>query len=263
MLQIGLQKWIQRLGSTISLFFRLLIRLKTIKINTNNLVEQIYIVGPGSLNITLLTACFISMVFTMQIAKEFLYLDAASAIGAVIIIAFTRELSPVLTAVIIAGKIGSSFTAEIATMETTEQIDALYLLNTNPIDYLVFPKVVACFIMLPILSTISLTSSIAISIFVAFVMYDVPSNVFLKSAFKALSLSDFLSCLEKSICFAIIIAFVSCQWGLTSTGGAKGVGNSTTSSVVTILLTIFITDFILSYFMFQTTGSSIAQANNI
>nr|AIA21623.1 hypothetical chloroplast RF63 [Neopyropia fucicola] len=263
MLQIELQRWIQRFSATIRLFFRLLIRLKTIKVNTNNLVEQIYIVGPGSLNITLLTACFISMVFTMQIAKEFLYLDAASAIGAVIVIAFTRELSPVLTAVIIAGKIGSSFTAEIATMETTEQIDALYLLNTNPIDYLVFPKVAACFLMLPILSIISLTTSIAISLFVAFVMYDVPSSVFLKSAFKALSISDFLNCLEKSMFFAIIIGFISCQWGLSSTGGAKGVGNSTTSSVVTILLTVFITDFVLSYFMFQTTGSSIAQANNI
>lgn len=263
MLQIELQKWIQRFSSTIRLFFRLLIRLKTIKVNTNNLVEQIYIVGPDSLNITLLTACFISMVFTMQIAKEFLYLDAASAIGAVIVIAFTRELSPVLTAVIIAGKIGSSFTAEIATMETTEQIDALYLLNTNPIDYLVFPKVASCFLMLPILSIISLTASIAISLFVAFVMYDIPSSVFLKSAFNALSISDFLICLEKSMFFAIIIGFISCQWGLTSNGGAKGVGNSTTSSVVTILLTVFITDFVLSYFMFQTTGSSIAQANNI
>nr|AIA21419.1 hypothetical chloroplast RF63 [Pyropia kanakaensis] len=263
MFQIELQRWAERLSATISLFFKLIVRLKTIRINTNNLVEQIYTVGPGSLNITLLTACFISMVFTMQIAKEFLYLDSASAIGGVIIIAFTRELSPVLTAVIIAGRIGSSFTAEIATMETTEQIDALYLLNTNPIDYLVFPKVIACFVMLPVLSTISLSSSIAISIFVAFAMYDIPCSVFLKSAFKALSISDFLSCLEKSICFAIIIALISCQWGLTSTGGAKGVGNSTTSSVVSILLTIFITDFILSYFMFQTTGSSIAQANNI
>lgn len=233
------------------------------KININNLIEQVYIVGPGSLNITLLTACFISMVFTMQIAKEFLYLDAASAIGAVVIISFTRELSPVLTAVIIAGKIGSSFTAEIATMETTEQIDALYLLNTNPIDYLVFPKVAACFIMLPILSIVSLTASVAVSTFVAFIMYDVPSSVFLRSAFKALSFSDFSNSLGKSLCFGIIIAFISCQWGLTSTGGAKGVGNSTTSSVVTILLTIFITDFVLSYFMFQTTGSSIAQANNI
>ena len=263
MFQFELQKWMQRLNSTISLFFRLLTRLKTIKINLNNLIEQIYIVGPGSLNITLLTACFISMVFTMQIAKEFLYLDAASAIGAVIIIAFTRELSPVLTAVIIAGKIGSSFTAEIATMETTEQIDALYLLNTNPIDYLIFPKVAACCIMLPILNTISLTTSIAISIFVAFIMYDVPSNIFLKSAFQALSITDFLYSLEKSLCFGIVISFISCQWGLTSSGGAKGVGNSTTSSVVTILLAIFIIDFILSYFMFQTTGSSIAQTHNI
>ena len=263
MLQIELQKWVYKLNSTISLLFRLIVRLRTMKINLNNLVEQIYIVGPGSLNITLLTACFISMVFTMQIAKEFLYLDAGGAIGAVIIIAFTRELSPVLTAVIIAGKIGSSFTAEIATMETTEQIDALYLLNTNPIDYLIFPKVAACCIMLPILTTISLSTSIAISIFVAFIMYDIPSSIFLKSAFKALSMADFLSALEKSLCFGIIISFISCQWGLTSHGGAKGVGNATTSSVVTILLTIFITDFILSYFMFQTTGSSIAQANNI
>jgi len=263
MFQFELKKWIQRLNSTLSLFANLLVRLRIMKINTNNLIEQIYLVGPGSLNITLLTACFISMVFTMQIAKEFLHLDAASALGAVIVIAFTRELSPVLTAVIIAGKIGSSFTAEIATMETTEQIDALYLLNTNPIDYLVFPKVAACCIMLPILTTISLMSSIAISIFISFVMYNIPCSIFLKSAFRALSISDFFSSLEKSLCFGIIIAFISCQWGLTSSGGAKGVGNSTTSSVVTILLTIFITDFILSYFMFQTTGSSIAQGNNI
>nr|BED43104.1 hypothetical protein [Pyropia sp. Myanmar_A]BED43301.1 hypothetical protein [Pyropia sp. Myanmar_B]BED43498.1 hypothetical protein [Pyropia sp. Myanmar_C] len=263
MLNFKLQKSIKRLISTIRLLLKLLMRIKTIKINTSNLVEQIYIVGPGSLNITLLTACFISMVFTMQIAKEFLYLDGASAIGAVIIISFTRELSPVLTAVIIAGKIGSSFTAEIATMETSEQIDALYLLNTNPIDYLVFPKVIACLLMLPVLSTISLTASVAFSIFIAFMMYDIPSSIFLKSAFKAISISDFLSCLEKSICFAFIIAFISCQWGLSTTGGAKGVGNSTTSSVVTILLAIFIADFILSYFMFQATGSSIAQVKNI
>nr|YP_010338256.1 hypothetical protein MW410_pgp174 [Bangia atropurpurea]UNJ18206.1 hypothetical protein [Bangia atropurpurea] len=263
MFQFELKKWIDRLNSTVYLFFHLLVRLKTMKVNVNNLIEQIYLVGPGSLNITLLTACFISMVFTMQIAKEFLHLDASRALGAVIVIAFTRELSPVLTAVIIAGKIGSSFTAEIATMETTEQIDALYLLNTNPIDYLVFPKVAACFIMLPILSTISLTASIAVSIFVSFVMYGIPSSIFLKSAFLALSISDFLKSLEKSVCFGIIIAFISCQWGLTSSGGAKGVGNSTTSSVVTILLTIFITDFVLSYLMFQNTGSSIEQANNI
>ena len=96
-----------------------------------DVLEQMLIIGPGSLTISLVTAFFVSMVFALQVAKELLYLNAINLVGSILTIAFVRELSPVLISVIIIGRVGSSFTAELATMKVTEQVDALYLLNTN------------------------------------------------------------------------------------------------------------------------------------
>lgn len=221
------------------------------------IVENILIVGPGSLSISLVTAFFVSMVFTLQIVKEFLYLNAISLIGAILTISFVRELSPVLTSVIVIGRIGSCFTAELATMKVTEQIDALYLLNTSPIKYLIIPRVISCVSMLPILSLLSFVTSIASSAFICFTLYNINPNVFLASSFSSLLLSDILKSLFKTIVFGLIISIVSCYWGLIATGGAKGVGQSTTASVVTCLLAVFISDFLLSYFMFDKLDSSI------
>lgn len=231
--------------------------LQFLEIDLYSIVEQVIIVGPGSLAISLITAFFVSMVFALQVAKEFLYLNVVSLIGSVLTLAFIRELSPVLISVIIIGRVGSCFTAELATMKATEQVDALYLLNTSPIVYLVIPRVIACVIMLPILNLLSFATSIASSAFICFTLYSIDPTTFFISSFASLSLTDLFKSLLKSIIFAIVISFNSCYWGLSTIGGAKGVGRSTTSSVVTSLISIFILDFVLSYLMFHNLGSSI------
>nr|YP_010986253.1 mlaE family lipid ABC transporter permease subunit [Pachymeniopsis lanceolata]WOL37171.1 mlaE family lipid ABC transporter permease subunit [Pachymeniopsis lanceolata] len=252
-----LYKWHQKKKILCLFFNSLFIQYRISKIELFNTLDQILLVGPGSLSISLVTACFVGFVFTLQVAKEFLYFDAASLIGAVLTIAFIRELSPVLTSVIIIGRIGSCFTAELATMKVTEQIDALYLLDTNPVIYLVLPRVLASIVMLPMLNIFSFSTSLASSAFICFILYGIDPVLFFLSSFSALSFSDIINSLLKTIVFALAISMISCSWGLKAKGGAKGVGQSTTSSVVTCLLTVFILDFILSYIMFSNLESSI------
>lgn len=257
LLQLNLSEFYRKIKITSDLIINLLLKLRYSNINFNNTLELMSIVGPGSLTICLITAFFIGMVFTLQVAKEFLYLDAISLIGPVLTIAFIRELSPVLTSIIIIGRIGSAFTAELATMRVTEQIDALYLLKTNPLFYLVFPRVLACMLMTPLLNFLSFATSLASSSLICFTAYNISPSLFFTSSFASLSLVDVLKSLFKALVFGLIISIISCSWGLNANGGAKGVGKSTTSSVVVCLLTLFILDFILSYFMFSKLESAI------
>lgn len=247
--QITISDWLKKCYIAYQLICRLVQSVYIPKKNTYHLLQQIQIMGIGSLTIVLLTAFFIGLVFTFQVAKEFAALNAINLVGSVLTITFVRELSPVLTAVIVAGRIGSAFTAEIATMKVTEQIDVLFILNTDPFDYLIIPRVYACILMLPILNIFALATSIASSIFVGFVLYNIPVSVFLNSSM--ISIIDFGYSSFKAVIFGFLIGVISCSWGLSTTGGAKNVGKSTTSSVVTILLAIFMIDFVLSYFMFH------------
>jgi len=211
-------------------------------------------VGPESLLIALTTAAFVGMVFTIQVAREFITLGAGTAVGGVLALALTRELAPVLTAVVLAGRVGSAFAAEIGTMRVTEQIDALYMLKTDPIDYLVTPRVIACCTMLPILTILSLATGLAGGFLIATSLYNISPSVFLNSARNFLGLWDLFSSAIKAFFFGALVAIIGSSWGLTTTGGAKGVGQSTTTAVVTALLGIFVFNFFLSWVMFQGLG---------
>jgi phospholipid/cholesterol/gamma-HCH transport system permease protein len=215
------------------------------------------IVGPHSLGILVVTASFIGIVFTLQIVKEFLFLNASNFIGAILALAFIRELSPILTAVILTGRISSSFTAELATMKVTEQIDALFLLRVNPFVYLVLPRLIACLFMLPCLNIIFFYTSLCSSIIVCSIFYNIHPWTFLYSFFTAVSYVDFIKSSMKALVFSLIISIISCLWGLTTNGGSKKVGLVTTSSVVTSLLLVFIVDCILTYIIFNQTSSLI------
>jgi phospholipid/cholesterol/gamma-HCH transport system permease protein len=195
------------------------------------------------------------MVFTIQVAREFIFFGAGSFVGGVLSLALTRELAPVLTAVVVAGRVGSAFAAEIGTMRVTEQIDALYILKTDPIDYLVIPRVIACSLMLPLLTIISLVTGLLGGLLISDSLYGVSYSLFLQSAQNFLQTWDLISSMLKSLIFGILIAIIGCSWGLTTTGGAKGVGQSTTTAVVTSLLAIFVANFFLSWLMFQGTGN--------
>ena len=250
-----MNKLLERLLASILLTGQIILHILQAKIYRLNTFEQMAFVGPASLAISLITAAFVGMVFTIQVAREFIYFGATTAVGGVLSIALTRELAPVLTAVVLAGRVGSAFAAEIGTMKVTEQIDALHMLKTDPIDYLVTPRVLACCFMLPVLTVLSLLMGITGGLVIADSIYDISTTVFLESIRNFLKVWDLCACVIKSAVFGAMIAIIGCNWGLTTTGGAKGVGQSTTAAVVISLIAIFIANFLLSWLMFQGTGS--------
>ncbi|HCQ21408.1 MAG: MlaE family lipid ABC transporter permease subunit [Anabaena sp. CoA2_C59] len=251
MTKSSLGSWSQRLLSAIFLGGQVIFHLLQGKIHRRNTLEQLAIVGPDSFFIALLTAIFVGAVFTIQVAREFINFGAGNLVGGVLAVALTRELTPVLTAVVLAGRVGSAFAAEIGTMKVTEQIDALLMLKTDPIDYLVIPRLLACLIMLPILTLLCLVTGMSGGLLIATRIYNLSDTVFLDSARDFLDIWDISSSMIKACCFGVLIAIIGCSWGLTTTGGAKGVGQSTTTAVVTALLVIFISNFFLSWVMFQ------------
>ena len=249
----GLSSWIQRSWAAFLLTGKAIFFLFTRKLDFNSSVEQMMEAGPASLIIALITAAVIGMVFTIQVAREFLALGAGSAVGGILALALARELCPIMMAVVVAGRVGSAFAAEIGTMRVTEQIDALYMLKTDPIEYLVIPRLIACCIMVPALSILALFTGLAGGLMVA-QAYGIAGSVFLDSIQNFLTISDIMSGPIKGIVFGALIAIIGCNWGLTTRGGAKGVGQSTTAAVVTALLAIFVTNLFLSWLMFQGGG---------
>lgn len=220
------------------------------KISYRSLLEQMIKAGPTSMIPVLLVTGFAGMIFTLQTARELVRFGAVNFVGGAFALAFCRELAPILSASILAGQVGSAFAAEIGAMKISEQIDALYLLKTNPIDFLVVPRVIACCLMLPILTIFGLIIGIIGGVFAATLFYDLTPTVFLNSVRNFLTLSDLISILLKGIIFGIMIAVISCGWGLTTVGGVKEVGESATAAVVTSWVSIFIVDFFLSLMLF-------------
>ncbi len=253
----SLGKWFERLVAATLLGGQVIVHLLRGRFNRRITIEQMAAVGPDSLLIALVTAGFVGMVFTIQVAREFIYFGAGTAVGGVLGLSLSRELAPVLTAVVLAGRVGSAFAAEIGTMRVTEQIDALHILRTDPIDYLVVPRFLACCLMLPLLTVLSLLTGMAGGLIIAINLYQIPQSIFINSAQSFLEYWDIISAMIKSVVFGGLIAVIGCSWGLTTTGGAKGVGQSTTTAVVTSLLAIFIANFFLSWLMFQGLGSAL------
>ena len=252
--------WFKRLVAAIFLGGQVIVHILKGKFNYANIIEQMALVGPESLLIALLTSTTIGMVFTIQVAREFINIGAGQVVGGVLSLALTRELAPVLTAVVLAGRGGYAFAAEVGTMNLSEQIDALYILKTDPVDYLVIPRLVACCVMLPLLTILSIVTGMLGGLLIATSIFGMPARVFLDSARNFLDAWDLCSAPIKAVCFGALIAIIGCNWGLTTTGGAKGVGQSTTTAVVTSLLAIFISNFFLSWLMFQGTGSAVSKS---
>lgn len=249
--------WLRRVGSSALLAGQVLLHLGMGRIHRRNTFDQLSAVGLESLLIVILTSVVISGVFTIQVAREFINFGASSLIGGVLAIALTRELTPVVTAVIMCGRVGSAFAAEMGTMKVTEQVDALQILRTDPVDYLVIPRVVACGLMLPVLTMLALITGLISGMIICDVAYNIAPNQFLSSAQALLTPWDLIVCTIKSSVFGMLIAVIGSGWGLATQGGAKGVGRSTTDAVVTALLSVFISNFFLSWILFQGVGQTL------
>ncbi|CAA0823978.1 Protein TRIGALACTOSYLDIACYLGLYCEROL 1-chloroplastic [Striga hermonthica] len=227
------------------------------KIHLKNTFQQLARVGPRSVGVCLLTSAFVGMAFTIQFVREFTRLGLNRSVGGVLALAFSRELSPVVTSIVVAGRIGSAFAAELGTMQVSEQTDTLRVLGSDPVDYLVTPRVLASCVALPILTLMCFVVGMVSSGLLADGVYGVSINIIFNSARRALRSWDIISSMIKSGVFGGIISVVSCAWGVTTMGGAKGVGESTTSAVVVSLVGIFIADFALSCCFFQGAGDSL------
>ncbi|MBD2692847.1 MlaE family lipid ABC transporter permease subunit [Anabaena catenula] len=245
------QLWIVRCFATVLLFGQICLHLLQGKTYYRKILEHMVTAGPASLSPVLLVSGFAGMIFTIQTARELVRFGAVESVGGAFALAFCRELAPILTASIIAGQVGSAFAAEIGAMRVTEQIDALYMLKTDPIDYLVLPRVIACCLMMPLMMIFALLMGITGGAFAASQFYQVVPETFLESVRDFLLPSDVLIVLLKGLIFGAIVAVNGCSWGLTTKGGAKEVGESATTAVVTTWVAIFIMDFVLALLLFE------------
>ncbi|MBE9200372.1 MULTISPECIES: MlaE family lipid ABC transporter permease subunit [unclassified Nodularia (in: cyanobacteria)] len=245
------QLWIVRCFAALLLFGQVLLHLLQGKTYYRKILQHMVTAGPASVSPVILVSGFSGMIFTIQTARELTRFGALDAVGGAFAVAFCRELAPLLTASIIAGQVGSAFAAEIGAMRVTEQIDALYMLRTNPIDYLVLPRVIACILMMPIMMIFALVMGITGGVFAASQFYNIDPEAFLESVRTFLELSDLLMVLVKGVVFGAIVGINGCSWGLTTKGGAKEVGESATTAVVSTWVLIFMMDFFLSVLMFD------------
>ncbi|KAI8463916.1 MAG: permease-domain-containing protein [Monoraphidium minutum] len=252
-------RWLFRTIACLVLGGQVMARIFKGKIHLRNTRDQLQLVGPKSLGVALLTAGFVGMVFTIQFVREFAKLGLTRSVGGVLALALARELTPVVTSIILAGRVGSAFAAELGTMQVSEQVDSLRVLATDPVDYLVTPRVLASMVAGPILNVLCFCMGIGASVLLADLVYNVPANVILDSARRALTGYDVITSCVKAWAFSTAISVISCAWGFTTSGGAKGVGESTTSAVVISLVTIFVLDFVLSYAFFQGQGDALKQ----
>lgn len=213
-------------------------------------LRQAVRVGVDSIPVVALSSMFIGMVMALQTFRGFERFHAESFVASVVALSLTRELAPVVSALMIAGRIGSSFAAEIGTMRVTEQIDALYAMATEPIHYLVVPRVGATTLMLPPLVAVSNGLGIVGGWIVAVQLLGANPVVYWDRTFQFLDLNDLFSGLIKAAVFGLILAITGCSKGFFTTGGAEGVGRATTAAVVMGSLVILLSDFFLTKILF-------------
>lgn len=212
-------------------------------------IRQLEFIGAQSLFIITLTGVFTGMVFALQSSHAFRLFRAEYLIGPTVVLALTRELSPVLSALMITGRAGSAMAAELGTMKVTEQIDALYTMAVDPLHYLVVPRVVASTLAVPMLSVVfSLIGTIGCYIVTVYIVGVTP-QVFIEQVKYYVDTSDMWMGLKKAFFFGYLIGVISCYNGITAEGGARGVGIAATHSVVLSSVLIFLSDYVLTAFM--------------
>lgn len=207
-------------------------------------------IGPGSFLISSLVAFFVGIIIALQMAYQMVQLSAEMLIPKVISVALTRELAPVLTALIVAGRVGAGIAAEVGSMTVTEQVDALRAFAVNPIKYLVVPRFLGLVLMLPVLAMLSDLIGIWGGYLICVYKLHISHEMFWRLVFSSLTMKDILTGLIKTIFFGAIIAIVGCHQGLHVRGGAEGVGRATTTAVVRSFILIIMTDCLITFIFY-------------
>ena len=215
------------------------------------LINQLEFVGNRSFGVVVLAGCMIGGIFGFQLGEIFKIFGATSMMGAAAAYTLSKEMAPVTGAMLVAGRAGSAMAAEIAIMRVNEQIDAMRVMAVNPHGYLIAPRVLATMIMMPLLSSIFVIAGVFTSFIVGVVYYDVDVGRFIERIGWVVQAEDVIQGLQKAMVFGFILSTVGCYKGFFASGGARGVGQATTTSVVISFVLILIFDFILSYLQFR------------
>jgi phospholipid/cholesterol/gamma-HCH transport system permease protein len=223
-----------------------------LRIRLRETLDQAFLLGVQSVSIVVLTSLFTGMVFSLESAVQAVQYGVGNLVGGAVAFSSARELGPMLSAVVVAGRTGAAIAAELGSMVVTEQVEALQALGLSPTRMLVVPRLVALLLMLPLLTIMADIVSIVGGMWVAGIYAHISQESFINSARQALVFDDVLKGLFKSVVFAAIIAIIGAYQGLQTRGGAAGVGKSTTGAVVTAIILIFIFNFTLSYVLFGT-----------
>ncbi len=244
--------FVERLGSTFLLLFKSIYYFKSIPRSLRLIIDQCFMIGYKSLPLILITSIFVGAVAAWQAAYQFKFIGAplrylGSAVGKAIVI----ELSPVLSALVVSGRVGAGIAAELGTMRVTEQIDALDSMGISPIRYLVMPRFFASSFMMPLLVVFSIFIAIGGALAVSVLFVDLPYETFLNGIRASFQFSDMAAGLVKAWVFGMIIGIVGCREGFYARGGARGVGLATTEAVVISAVMVLVSDYIIATVLFR------------
>ena len=215
-----------------------------------NLIKQMEIIGVNSIFVVVLTGVFSGMVLALESYYAFHMFRAESLVGVTVALSLTRELGPVLAALMVTARAGSSMAAELGTMRVTEQIDAMEVMAVNPIQYLIIPRILAGIIMMPLLTVIVDLIGVIGGYFIGVVILNINEGLFWAKIYQYVEIGDLYNGLIKSLFFGFVLSFISCYFGFNTSGGAEGVGKSTTRAVVVSSVLILMADYILTAYLF-------------
>ena len=241
---------LKRLGSSLLIGGQAVTATMRGRINTVDLSEQVMEAVPGSLLSVFSISVAAGSVLNIQVAAELTRQGAGSTVGGILAIGLAREIAPLLTACLLAGKVATAYAAQLGTMKVTEQIDAITMLRTDPVEYLVVPRLIALVVMAPLQCFFFFIVAVWSGQITSTALYNIPPSVFWTSVRTWMHPEDLPFMLEKALVFGLIIATISCGWGLTTKGGPKEVGTSTTGAVVMILILVCIMDVVLTQVLF-------------
>jgi phospholipid/cholesterol/gamma-HCH transport system permease protein len=241
---------LQKIGEAFSLFFQAFKWTFTRPIYFRNIIQQMEAIGVQSIPVVLITSLSTGLVLALQSHTGFKRFHAENLVGTVVALSLTRELGPVLTGLIVAGRAGAAMAAELGTMRVTEQIDALSTLAVNPVKFLIIPRLIAGLIMLPVLTIFADMIGIIGGYFISVQYLEANPVIYVRRTKEFLEGTDIYGGLLKACVFGILISIVCSYKGFNTEGGAVGVGKATTGAVVISMILILVTDYFLTTLLF-------------
>lgn len=250
----SLRQWVESLAHELGGFVMTLVSavkaLFTPPFRWRLIFKQCEIIGVNSCFIIILTGLFTGAVLALQSGKAFRIFNAEGITGAVVTVSLLRELSPVMSALMVAARCGSAMAAEIGTMRVTQQIDALQVMSVDPVSYLISPRIVAGIAMVPLLCVLFSLMGMLGSYIVSILILDISSATYFDKIGQYVELDDLWSGLVKATVFGLMIAVIGCRKGFLAKGGAEGVGRATTEAVVIASVSTLVADYFLTALMF-------------